>query len=167
MALTFAREPADTPEAVALLTARDAESDALYPPEANFSIPVNGHGDDAVLFYMLREDGGAIGCGALELHEGYAELKSVYLMPAARGRRLGQEITRRLEETARTLGFDLLRLETGNRSPWAVRTYERAGYHHCARFGAYPENAYSVYMAKRLSAPHPHHLHYETGGDRP
>jgi putative acetyltransferase len=167
MALTFTREPADTPEALALLTARDAESNALYPPEANFGIPVNRHGEDAVLFHVLREDGVAIGCGALELHDGYAELKSVFVTPAARGRRLGQEITRRLEEVARTLGFDLLRLETGNRSPWAVRTYERAGYHHCARFGAYPENAYSIYMAKHLGASHSHDLHHETGGDRP
>jgi putative acetyltransferase len=167
MTLTFAREPADTPEAVALLTARDAESHALYPPEANFSIPVDAHADDAVLFFILRENGVAIGCGALELHDGYAELKSVYLVWAARGRRLGQEITRRLEEIAETLGVGVLKLETGNRSPWAVKTYERAGYHHCARFGAYPENAYSVYMAKHLSAPHPHDLHHETGGDRP
>jgi putative acetyltransferase len=167
MALTFTREPADTPEAVALLDARDAESDALYPPEANFSIPVNRHGEDAVLFHVLREGGVAIGCGALELHDGYAELKSVYLTPAARGRRLGREITCRLEEVARTLGFDLLRLETGNRSPWAVKIYERGGYHYCARFGAYPENAYSVYMAKHLGAPKPHDWHHETEGNRP
>ena len=68
----------------------------------------------------VREDGVAIGCGAIEKHDGYAEMKSVYLMPQARGRRLGQAIITELESVARSLGYDEIRLETGNRSPWAI-----------------------------------------------
>jgi putative acetyltransferase len=150
VSLSIAREAADTPEATALLTARDAESDALYPPEVQFRIPISEHVSDDVLFFMLREDGVAIGCGALARYDGYGEMKSVYLTPSARGRRLALVIIEALEDVAASLGYDEVRLETGNLSPWAVKTYERAGYSHCGRFGDYPENDSSVFMLKRL-----------------
>src|SRR5688572_16576870 len=143
MALTIERERADTPDALALLTARDGEFKGLYPPEAEFRIPIAEHVRDDVLFFVAREDGAPIGCGALQRHDGYGEMKSVFVARAARGRRLAQEIIRKLETVGCELGYDEVRLETGNRSPWAVKTYERAGYEHCGRFGEYPENAYS------------------------
>src|SRR5688572_4081849 len=136
--LTIELECADTPEAAALLSARDLESDALYPPEEQFRIPAGELSRDDLLFFMLREHGAPIGCGALQLHDEYAEMKSVYLTPGGRG--LGLVIVRRLETAACELGYNEVRLETGNRSPSAVKTYERAGYEHCRRFGAYPEN---------------------------
>jgi putative acetyltransferase len=152
MPIVVRPEPANSPDAIVLLRARDAETDALYPPEAQFGIPIEKHVRDDVHFFLVREAGAAIGCGALECHDGYAEMKSVYLMPKARGRRLGQQIILALEDFARELGYEEVRLETGNRSPWAVKTYERAGYDICARFGAYSQNAYSVFMRKRLPA---------------
>jgi putative acetyltransferase len=100
-------------------------------------------------------------------------MKSVYLTPAARGRGLGLVIVRRLETAAHELGYNEVRLETGTRSPSAVKTYERAGYEHCRRFGAYPENESSVFMMKRLTSgdasaapnwPEPHGRH-ETEGE--
>jgi putative acetyltransferase len=150
MALTIQREAADSPQAIAMLKARDEAVGNLYPPEVEFRIPVDKHVSDRVLFFLVREGDAPIGCGALELHEGYGEMKSVFLMPSARGKRLGLVIVSKLEDVARSLGYDEVRLETGNRSPWAIRTYERAGYTRCARFGAYPDNAYSVFMMKRL-----------------
>jgi putative acetyltransferase len=150
MSIALTQERADSAEAVALLEARDASDRDLYPPETQFRIPVQGHARDDVLFFVLREDGVAIGCGALKLCGGYAEMKSVFIVQQARGRRLGQAIVRRLEEAARELGYEEIRLETGNLSPWAIRTYERAGYSACPRFGDYPENPHSVFMAKRL-----------------
>ena len=150
MPLTIEREAGDTPETVAMLHARDLDSANLYPQESNFSIPADEHARDDVLLYVLRDDGEAIGCGAIEKHAGYAEMKSVFLVPVARGRRLGQVIIGKLEEVARELGYDEVRLETGNLSPWATKSYERAGYSYCERFGDYPENPYSVFMMKRL-----------------
>jgi putative acetyltransferase len=173
--LTIELECADTPEAAALLSARDVESDALYPPEEQFRIPAGEHSRGDVLFFMLRDHGAAIGCGALQLHDEYAEMKSVYLTPGARGRGLGLVIVRRLETAARELGYNEVRLETGTRSPSAVKTYERAGYEHCRRFGAYPENESSVYMMKRLtwgdasvaSNPPERHGRHDSGGEQP
>jgi putative acetyltransferase len=150
MALTIVPEPADSEDAQALLRARDAENFQLYPPEARFGIPADGHGEPGVLFFIVRQNGAALGCGALERHEGYAEMKSVFLLPSARGKRLGQEIVRTLEQAARQLGYDEVRLETGIRSPWAIKTYERAGYCRCSRFGDYPEAPLSIFMRKHL-----------------
>jgi putative acetyltransferase len=152
MTVTIAQEPADSPDARALLEARDEENFKLYPPEARFAIPADAHAEKGVLFFVARDDGAPIGCGALERHDGYAEMKSVFLLKSARGRRLGLEIIRALEEAARDLGYEEVRLETGNRSPWAIKTYERAGYSTCERFGDYPVGPTSVYMMKRFSA---------------
>jgi putative acetyltransferase len=151
MTVTIAQEPADSANATALLRARDEENFELYPPEERFAIPLHAHVSKEVLFFVMREGGTPIGCGALQRHDGYGEMKSVFLLPLARGRRLGQEIIRALEEAARAQGHGEVRLETGIRSPWAIRTYERAGYGRCERFGDYPVSPSSVYMMKRLT----------------
>jgi L-2-amino-thiazoline-4-carboxylic acid hydrolase len=45
----------------------------------------------------------------------------------------------------------LLRLETGNRQPEALRLYERAGYRRIAPYGEYEANGTSIFMEKRMS----------------
>ncbi|HEX3486340.1 MAG TPA: GNAT family N-acetyltransferase [Micropepsaceae bacterium] len=125
--------------------------DALYPPENRFSIPIDGHGDDNIIFLIARDAGSAIGCGALTLYPGYGELKSIYVRPEARGRRLAAEIVLVLEGMARKAGLEELKLETGIRSPAAIRTYERLGYRQCGRFGNYPEAPLSIFMEKRIA----------------
>ena len=150
-AIVIEQERPDSPEAIALLSARDAELDSLYPPEACFRIPTEDHVSDDVIFLMARENGVAVACGALQKHSGYAELKSIFVIPEARGRRLARRIVAALEALARGLGFSDVRLETGDRSPAAARTYEQSGYVRCDRFGNYPDAPLSVFMAKRLT----------------
>jgi putative acetyltransferase len=149
--LIIDRESAGSPEAVALLKGRDAELSALYTPEQSFRIPIEKHVRDDVIFLMARKRGIAIGCGALQLHAGYGELKSMYVIPAARGKGLAQALIAALENLARELGLFELKLETGIYSPAAIRTYEWAGYARCERFGEYPFAPTSVYMTKALS----------------
>jgi len=100
---------------------------------------------------MARANGISIGCGALQLHSGYGELKSMYVVPAARGKRLAQALVAALENLARERGFSELKLETGIYSHAAIRTYQRAGYALCERFGDYPFAPTSVFMTKTLS----------------
>jgi putative acetyltransferase len=106
---------------------------------------------DDVIFLMARENGIPIGCGALQLHSGYGELKSMYVKPEARGKRLAQALVAALENLARERGFSEVKLETGIYSPAAIRTYERAGYARCERFGNYPPVPTSVFMTKALT----------------
>ena len=151
MPLVIATESAGSPEAIALLHGRDAELSALYTPEQSFRIPIGKHVRADVIFLMARENGIAVGCGALQLHSGYGELKSMYVIPSARGKRLAQALIAALENLARERGFSDAKLETGIYSPAAIRSYERAGYARCERFGDYPFSPTSIYMTKNLS----------------
>jgi len=151
MPLVIATESAGSPEAIALLQGRDEEVSALYTPEQSFRIPIGKHVRADVIFLMARENGIAVGCGALQLHSGYGELKSMYVIPSARGKRLAQALVSALEDLARERGFSEAKLETGIYSPAAIRTYERAGYARCERFGDYPFSPTSIYMTKNLS----------------
>ncbi len=56
-----------------------------------------------------------------------------------------------LEAEARARGLDLMRLETGEDSPEAIRAYERVGYARRGPFGDYEENGSSVFMERRLA----------------
>jgi putative acetyltransferase len=145
------REPADSAEAIRVLSERDAELGALYAPEDSFRIPVGEHVSENILFLMARENGVPVGCGALALYRGYAELKSIYVTPEARGRKLGAEIVGALERLAQASGFSDVKLETGIHSPAAIRTYETLGYRQCERFGDYPDAPLSIFMEKRLT----------------
>lgn len=149
--LIITTESAGSPEALAFLQGRDAELSALYSPEQSFRIPIAKHVRDDVIFLMARENGIALGCGALQLHSGYGELKSMYVVPEARGKRLAQALVAALENLARERGFSEVKLETGIYSRAAIRTYERAGYSRCERFGDYPFAPTSVFMMKTLS----------------
>jgi putative acetyltransferase len=152
VALIVAKEAPDSDDAVRLLKARDAELDLLYPPDNRFSIPVDRHAGPNLVFVMARENGTAIGTGVLSFQENYAELKSMYVVPEARGRHIGAAIVECLERTAVDAGFAELRLETGTRSPVAIKLYESSGFRRCAHFGNYPDAPLSVFMRKRITA---------------
>jgi putative acetyltransferase len=151
MPLIIAAESAGSPEAITLLQGRDAELSALYTPEQSFRIPIEKHVRANIIFLIARENGIAVGCGALQLHAGYGELKSMYVVPAARGKRLAHTLVAALENLAREHGLPGLKLETGIYSHAAIRTYEQAGYVRCERFGDYPFAPTSIYMTKTLS----------------
>jgi GNAT superfamily N-acetyltransferase len=58
-----------------------------------------------------------------------AEIKRMYVVPAARRQGLGRRLLEALEDRARELGYARIRLDTGARQPHAQAMYERAGYH--------------------------------------
>ena len=91
-----------------------------------------------------------LGCGALAVRGGYAELKSMFTAEAARGRGVGRAVLARLEAEALELRLDCLRLETGNLLHAAIRLYRRAGFVEVAPFGSYEANQTSLFMEKLL-----------------
>jgi putative acetyltransferase len=104
------------------------------------------------VFLIGRLDGRPVACGAIRpLAEDVAELKRVYVEPGARGRGLSKQLLAALEDAARRLKYDTLRLETGNRQPVAIRMYESAGYWRIEPFGNYVGSQRSVCFEKRLS----------------
>ena len=87
------------------------------------------------LFYLVEQDGVAVGMGGLRRSEdGIAELKRVYVRPSARGQRLGEAITRRLVEDARAFGYARVRLDTLPFMHAAQALYEAMGFVDCAPY---------------------------------
>lgn len=92
-----------------------------------------------------------VGCGALRRIDSVTgELKRMYVVPEARGQRVGKAILIGLQEQARSLGMTTLLLETGERSREAVSMYERAGFTRIECFGEYANSPLSLCMRKDL-----------------
>jgi putative acetyltransferase len=139
------------PDVERLLEALDAYQSALYPPESNHFLDVEGLAAPDVRFFVARRDGRAIGCGALRIDAaGYGELKRMFVTPEARGLKLGRRILDRVEEEARREGLGCVRLETGIHQPEALGLYRSAGYVEREAFGSYKPDPLSVFMEKIL-----------------
>jgi GNAT superfamily N-acetyltransferase len=90
-----------------------------------------------LLLARLRDE--PIGCGALKFHsEAPAELKRMWVAPAARGLNLGRRLLRTLEEQARAAGVSVVRLETNRTLQEAISLYRREGYCEVAAFNDEP-----------------------------
>lgn len=146
--------PADprTPEIVAMIHALDRYMEALYPAESNHLVDVNALAQPNVHFFAARVDARIAGCGAIMVHGlDYAEVKRIFVDPAARGLGLGRRLIDRLVATARLQGITLMRLETGISQPEALGLFEARGFTRCGPFGDYPaDDPYSVFMERRL-----------------
>jgi len=74
-------------------------------------------------FFVADEDGEIVGFGIL--NQSTSEVEAVYVSPKSGRRGIGLSLLRKLEEQARALGLEALRL---NASLNAVPFYKRAGY---------------------------------------
>jgi putative acetyltransferase len=106
---------------------------------------------DGVFLVVRDDDGAAVACGGIARFDAErAELKRMYVAPAARGRGLGRRILVELEDAARRLGYTALVLETGDRQPEALGLYESSGYERIPCYPPYDSRALSLCFEKRL-----------------
>ena len=150
--MSVAVEPASPrePEVRALVEASHALMQKLFPPEDIYALDVDALGAAEIRLFAARDGDAVLGIGALAVRDGYGEIKSMFVDPSARGRGVAATILERLEAEAKSLGMDMLRLETGEVLEAAVRLYGRSGYVRCGAFGGYLPNTTSVYMEKQL-----------------
>lgn len=146
MAMEIAIERATAPSAeiVALLTALDRDLSGPYSADQHHALSVENLFRPDVLFFVVKRGDAAIACGGVGLYDGYAELKRMYVKPAARGSGVASALLARLEDEARRAGHRLLAIETGIYQHAAMRFYDKAGFVRCAAFGPYaamPPNA--------------------------
>jgi GNAT superfamily N-acetyltransferase len=114
------------------------------PPASDFQPP---HG----AFLVGYVDGEAVACGGVCRYDALtAEIRRMYVVPAARGRGLSREVLAALEEEARAFGYDAVRLETGYRQFEAIALYRSSGYEPIERYGPYVGDERSVCFEKRL-----------------
>ena len=100
-------------------------------------------------FIVAMSDTLPIGCVGLKgTDHGYAEIKRLWVAPAARGLRLGRRLMDVTEDAARGLGIKLLRLDTNSALAEAGQLYRRSGWSEIPRFNddPYPD----LFFEKRL-----------------
>lgn len=146
----------DEPQAEQLISELNAELTERYPEEGanHFRLDPADVAPDRGVFLLAVDDatGEAIGCGAVRMLEpGTAEIKRMYVRPAARGRGVGTALLGALEAEAGALFADRMVLETGDRQDEALALYLRAGYSAIPCFGEYANSPLSLCMERMLS----------------
>jgi GNAT superfamily N-acetyltransferase len=147
-------EPRRLSELTEMTARQQAEMAARYggeggsgaPPRDEEFVPPEG------VFLVALREGEVIGCGGICRHpDGGGEIRRMYVAPEARGAGVGRTVLEALERWAVDLGFDTLRLETGDRLLDAIRLYERAGYRRAPCWGPYLSDPKSVCYQKRMT----------------
>jgi GNAT superfamily N-acetyltransferase len=151
--LRFQALPPDAPPAGDLLAAMVSEMAALYGAIDGPGMPSATPADFAPPHgtFLVGFDGDEAVCagGVKPLGDGVAEIKRMYVVPAARGRGLARVLLGALEDAARELGHSMVRLDTGPQQPHARALYESAGYRPIGNYNANP--VASFWGEKRLA----------------
>jgi putative acetyltransferase len=137
MSIEIEQVKSPTDDVRALIGELDAELAGPYAPEQRHGLSLARLFQPGVMFFVARTGGDAVGCGGVAFDDGFAEVKRMYVRPAARGRGVARALLARLEAEARDRGAKRLTLETGDAQHAAIRLYERSGFTRRAAFGAY------------------------------
>jgi GNAT superfamily N-acetyltransferase len=163
------REPFGSDIARRLVAALDADLDERYADDDAAAV---GEPDYAMLnvlhdtvappvgvFLVAWLDDAPVGCGALRpgptSDDGIAEVKRMYVVPAARGQGISRRLLAALEAEAFGFGYRRLILETGIRQQEAMALYESSGYRRIPNYGAYRDSTLSRCYDKSLPVPGP------------
>ena len=149
----FSIKPEDPgqPEILVLLADGEAYGAALYPAESNHYLPLEALRTSNVLFLVARNaQGTAVGTAALASNSDWAEIKRMWVAPAARGQGLSRQLLAALEAHARANGIATIRLETGIHNTEALGLYARTGYLERDAFAPYGPDPISIFMEKHL-----------------
>ena len=144
--VAFAPCDAGAPPASDLIEAMVAELEAFYGRIDRPGMP-SATPDD------FRPPGGVCLVGRIgdepvcvgavkRLDDGLAEIKRMYVAPAGRSRGVARALLVALEDAARDLGYDRVRLDTGPRQPHARALYLSAGYREIPDYNGNPAAAF-------------------------
>ncbi|MEV0648171.1 GNAT family N-acetyltransferase [Phytomonospora sp. NPDC050363] len=153
MSVEFRLESYDGPAAQELIAEVQQEYVRRYggPDEtvltaADFAAP-NG------VFFVAYLDGEPAATGAWRAHgDADAEMKRLYVRPAARGLGLARRMVAVLEDAAREAGRRRMILETGGEQPEAISLYTSMGYAAIEPFGFYAEADGALHFGRVLAA---------------
>jgi GNAT superfamily N-acetyltransferase len=102
-------------------------------PEAASFRPPDG------AFLLATSQGQTLGCVSLKrIDPTTAEVKRLWVAPAARGRGLARRLMTAAEDAARGCGYSRLRLDTNENLPEAIALYRATGWSDTAPFTPFP-----------------------------
>jgi len=117
----------------------DSRFDSGFDPAMSLPADARELTAPAGVLLVARLRGQPVGCGALKFHgKAPAELKRMWIAPAARGVGLGARLLRELEDRARAERVRVIRLETNRALREAIALYRRSGYAEVERFNDEP-----------------------------
>jgi GNAT superfamily N-acetyltransferase len=130
--LRFERSDPEEPPASELLAEMRVELNDVYESFNRLDNPplVPDELRDPDGAYLVGyEDADAIaGGGVRRLDDGVAEIKRMFVRPAARSRGVARALLEALELTAKELGYQRVRLDTGPKQVHGLALYRSAGY---------------------------------------
>ena len=128
------------------LNAELASRDGADHPLAQYNPTTNLLG--VVLAY---QNGTAVACGAIGKYDDETvEIKRMYVMPTARGQKIGALLLAHLEGWTQELGYSRCLLFMGSRQPEAMRLYQNSDYQLIPPYGKLREIEDCVCMEKEL-----------------
>jgi GNAT superfamily N-acetyltransferase len=140
----------EEPPASELLAEMAVELNALYDRADRLDLPVLLPAElrAPVGTYLVGWEGQAAvaGGGVRHFDQGVAEIKRMFVRPAARSRGIAGELLTALEGAARSLGYRSVRLDTGPKQEHAERLYRRAGF---APIAAYNDNPFASFWGEK------------------
>jgi GNAT superfamily N-acetyltransferase len=120
----------------------DLEAEIAKGPPADLSPPGG-------VLLLARIEGEPAGLGGVRhLETEVAEIKSMYVTPAFRGRGVARALLAELEAIARRHGCRAARLDTSDYLAEAIRLYRGAGYEEVADYNGNPKA--SLWFERRL-----------------
>lgn len=104
-------------------------------------------------FFVAYDGDEPVGCGGWRRHGADAEIKRMFVVPAARGRGLARLLLAALEESISAAGIGRVVLESGGKQPEAVGLYLSSGYAPIPGYGYYGCHPSSRSFGKDLAGP--------------
>ena len=149
--INIQHETPDQPDVAFFLAAADKRADSLYAKQSRHGQDLSELVSAGVRYFVARDNGRALGGGGyVQLADHSAEMKRLFVDPAARGKGIGASVARAIERDAAEQGVLALFLETGVKSAEALGLYRKLGFIECAPFGDYEPDPLSVFMVKQL-----------------
>ena len=159
MSTSFERVPITHPDAQSLIAAVQEEYVLRYGDQDESPIDPADFEDPLGQFFVGYLDEVPVATGAWRRSsvralgaEVTAEVKRMYVVPAAQRRGLARRMLAHLETTAVEAGIEAMVLETGIMQPEAIQLYLSSGYEPIPGFGYYSYSDLSRCFARRLGA---------------
>ena len=156
--LRLERVPITHPDAQALIEAVQAEYVVRYGGQDESPIDAADFEDPLGQFYVGYLDDAPVATGAWRRSsvqalgaQVAAEVKRMYVVPAAQRRGVARRMLTHLEVTAAAEGIEAIVLETGMKQPEAIALYTSSGYEPIPGFGHYRGSELSRCFGRRIA----------------